>query len=272
MADSNPLGGCVSVIFFAISITILVYTIRIYNYTQENPLEKQLESGETWDQYFTKAVQAESSYLKKQCKCGDEIVNDFCTEEQKLSGCSEITANSLKNNKQFLRYLLAQSECDNYKNKILALKEKETLSQVFTLNFDMIHKMALGLLILVVIGLGVLVVTIVAVLGTVCCGDCALIILLPFLPVIFLFVIGSGIANLVLFIILSVNYYNGDTSTYVEFLECSGVNTGKFHDKFGVVEDLKSVFVPFFVLNIIYIILGWANSAVNKKDNNGSSE
>ena len=269
MSDSNPLGGCVSTVFFGISIAILVFTVRIYNYTAEDPFQKQLSEGETWDQFFSKTNQAESSFLKKQCKCGDEIVNDFCTEEQKLSGCSEITANPLRNNKQFLRYLeLTESECTNYKNKILALKEKETLSQVFTLNFDIMHKMALGLLILVIIGIGVLVITIVAVLGTLCCGDCALIILVPFLPVIFLFVIGAGIVNIVLFFILSLNYFQGNVSTYVEFLECNGVNREKFHGKYSVVEDLKSAFIPFFVLNIIYLILGWINSCINKKNNN----
>ena len=148
------------------------------------------------------------------------------------------------------------------------MKEKETLSQVFTLNFDIMHKMALGLLILVIIGLGVLVITIVAVLGSFCCGDCAFLILVPFLPVIFLFVLGSGAINIALFIVLSINYYKGSTSTYVEFLECNGVNREKFHDKFSVVEDLKSAFIPFFVLNIIYLILGWINTCINKKNNN----
>lgn len=269
MSDSNPLGGCVSTVFFGISIAILVFTVRIYNYTAEDPFQKQLNEGETWDQFFSKTNQAESSFLKKQCKCGDEIVNDFCTEEQKLSGCSEITANPLRNNKQFLRYLeLTESECTNYKNKILALKEKETLSQVFNLHFDIMHKMALGLLILVIIGIGVLTITSIAVCGTLCCGDCALIILVPFLPVIFLFVIGAGIVNIVLFFILSLNYFQGNVSTYVEFLECNGVNREKFHGKYSVVEDLKSAFIPFFVLNIIYLILGWINSCINKKNNN----
>ena len=65
MADSNPLGGCFSIIFFGISIAILFLTIRIYNYTAEDPFKKQLDEGETWDQFFSKTIQAESSFLKK---------------------------------------------------------------------------------------------------------------------------------------------------------------------------------------------------------------
>ena len=98
-----------------------------------------------------------------------------------------------------------------------------------------------------------------------CCCDCTCIILLPFLPIIILFFIGSSIVNLVLFIILSVNYFNGDTSTYIAFLDCSGVNRNEFHRKYEDVENLKGVFIPFFVLNIIYIIIGVIDSVTIRK-------
>ena len=98
-----------------------------------------------------------------------------------------------------------------------------------------------------------------------CCCDCTCIILLPFLPIIILFFIGSSIVNLVLFIILSVNYFNGDTSTYVDFLECGNVDKGKFNSHFGEgIQDLKGVFIPFFILNIIYLVASCCSGAANK--------
>ena len=87
------------------------------------------------------------------------------------------------------------------------------------------------------------------------------------MPFMFIFTIISGIANLVLFIILCYYYFDGDTSTYVDFLNCPGVNEKKFYDKFGNVEDFKSAFIPFFVLNIIYIALSFVNSCTSKKQN-----
>ena len=39
----------------------------------------------------------------KQCKCGDDIVNDFCTEEQILSGCVNVSPNILSNKKKIFK-------------------------------------------------------------------------------------------------------------------------------------------------------------------------
>ena len=81
-------------------------------------------------------------------------------EEQILSSRVNITENPLKNNTQFLRNLEMEEErCQEYKEDIIELKleQNSTLNQVFNLHFKMIHKMALGLLTLAIIGIGVIV-------------------------------------------------------------------------------------------------------------------
>jgi len=62
---------------------------------------------------------------------------------------------------------------------------------------------------------------------------------------------------LVLFIISAVGYFGGDTRTYLDFINtCDGVNLSKFNDKYGnTIQNVKKFYVPFFALNIIYLVL-----------------
>lgn len=146
MAEIKSCGTIFSLIYFMISIAILTLTILIYNYSSKDPLEKQLEEGETWNDFFTS--EANNRALKIQ------------NEEQILSSRVNITENPLKNNTQFLRNLEMEEErCQEYKEDIIELKleQNSTLNQVFNLHFKMIHKMALGLLTLAIIGIGVIV-------------------------------------------------------------------------------------------------------------------
>ena len=78
----------------------MVYIVRIYNLTKVDPFDIKLENPEM---YF---VSSNKTILKmdKQCKCGNEIVNDFCTEEQILSGCVD-TLNQNLDKQKFLRFL-----------------------------------------------------------------------------------------------------------------------------------------------------------------------
>ena len=238
-------------VYLVFSIVIIVYTKKVFKYSSKNPFDKQLEPNENWSDFFN-----ETPIFKKQCKCGEEILNDFCNEEQILSGCVDVTENPLKNNKQFLRYLkMGEQKCNEYKNEIKNLGNEETLNKVFTLKFNTIHKLALGLLILVIIGFVILVLF--------CILSCffllieyaggALIIIGFFINILVNGVI--YLINLILFIILSNKYFKSDTSTYVDFLDCKGVNKDKFNKKFEKVENLKNVFITYFVLFIIYLVL-----------------
>ena len=126
-----------------------------------------------------------------------------------------------------------------------------------------------GLLYLIIISLALLGALIFlscgAWLGTLCCGEKALLILVPFAPLILIAFIGAAIASVVLFIILIVRYYKGDVRLYVEFLDCRNVIRTKFSDKFKDIEDLKSNFSVFMTLYIIYLILNFCTGSSSKQ-------
>ena len=85
-------------------------------------------------------------------------------------------------------------------------------------------------------------------------------LLIPFLPCIICFGLGSGITELVLFIILCVNYGNGQTSEFVEFLNCEGVKSSAFTEKYKDIINLKDNYTPFMVLYIIFLVLNFCQS------------
>lgn len=259
---SGTAGNCLSTIFMAMGITILVYTARIYIYTKEDPFKDNLPPVEEREKEYFTSTQAslyQKQQTQKQCICENQVLNDFCTEEQIKSGCKDITLNTQKNPKKFLRYLLDIYECNGFKEKILS-PTTQNLNQVFDLKFEMINKMALGLLILAAIGLAIFGLIILATCFSLCCGEAALALLIPFLPCIICFGLGSGITELVLFIILCVNYGNGQTSEFVEFLNCPGVNSSAFADKYKDIINLKDTYTPFMVLYIIFLVLNFCQS------------
>ena len=241
-----------------ISIASLVYICKIYSLTKEDLFDTKLENPEM---YFVSSYQSLST-MDKQCKCGDEIVNDFCTEEQILSGCVDIFLNQNLDKQKFLRFLLEETKCKDYESQIKEGNKK--MNEIFKLNISGIHSMIVGLLALIIITFGVLALMLFlscgAACGQICCGEGAFLILVPCIPVIIIVAFGSGITNLVLFIILLVRYYGGDTRTYVEFLECKNVNRSKFSDKFKDIEELKTDFTIFMILHIIYLILNFCSS------------
>ncbi len=64
---------------------------------------------------------------------------------------------------------------------------------------------------------------------------------------------------------MCANFFNGATNDYIDFLECSGVNKSKFQEKFSGVEELKSNFIAFMALNIIYVIFNCINNMLSSK-------
>ena len=194
-------------ILFAIAAISLV--ALVYNDTSINLLED-------FDQKYpniTYQNALESSPLfqlyndeEKYCQCGLEILNNICSEEQIISGCYDISKN---NNKALLRYL-DQNECIRIQAELNLHKQ---LSQIFDIGFDIVHRMALGILICMGIILGF---DIILNLSSLCsdtrgeifkgCSGCNTII--SFF---------GGIAEFVLVIILLVNFYKGRTTG--EFLD-----------------------------------------------------
>ena len=270
-------GNCLQTINLGISIAIIVLTVRIYNFTEDN-----ITILETFDSnhYYNASTGKRETQptpaslneliiknvfeLGKYCQCGEEILENICTEEQIISGCYDVSKNK---EKSLLRNLDTEICSEN-----IQLGGNPDFHKHFDLGFNMVYKMALGILIIYIAVLGVTVLVLFAAFGTICCGECALAILLPFLPVIFIVALFSGITNLVLFIIMMVNYYKGNTTG--EFLDyyhnCMSDPTYKdmhedLKDTFEKLDDLDSNFTAFVVLNFIGIFVNWLSSCFNKK-------
>ena len=94
--------------------------------------------------------------LSRYCLCGEEILNDICSEEQIISGCFDVS----KNSKKLLLRHLEDIKCGEYDTELRGKGGR--LTSVFDLGFDMVNKMALGLLILAIIVLGSAVLILVA--------------------------------------------------------------------------------------------------------------
>lgn len=242
----------VSCIYFGLGIAILVFTVRLYDNTKENPFTDNLPA--TVEERRAKFFNTPQFFLyQKKCICGNEILNDFCTEEQIQLGCKDSTLNQQNNPKLLLRYLKEEIKCDDYEEKILDLRNTN-LGQIFVLNFDMINKMALGLIILAIIGFAIIFVICCSACSVLCCGEFGAVFLVIFLPIIILFGIGASFTELVLFIILCVNYNDSNISDYVEFLNCGNINRKAF-DSYSAIENVYSNYTPFMVLYIIFFVI-----------------
>ena len=274
---SNPCASCLQTINFGISIAIIVLTVKIYQFTDKNPnilLDFDTDINHRYDSegkkipvvsQLNELVTKNVFELGKYCQCGEEILENICTEEQIISGCYDI---SKKNEKSLLRNLADDEVC-----KLEVNLQTPNFSKVFDLGFDMVYKMALGILIIYCAVLGVSVLVIIATFGALCCGECALALLLPCLPVIFIVVIFSGITNLVLFIIMMVNYYKGNTTGefldyYNNCLTNQEIIKNLIKPTFDELDGLDSNFTAFVVLNFIGIFLNWVTSFFN----NGKKE
>ena len=237
-------------IYLVVSIANLVFIIRIFIDTKEDTFK--LEEFNDRYEYFNSDNFQLSSFITKQCKCGQEIVNDFCSEEQILSGCIDYSLTEKMNREKFLRFLMEEDKCKHIENEIMV--NNKTLSQIFNTNINYIHKMALG--IMVVISLCIFSLLAVLLTKDFPFFKCFEITCAPFAPIIICTLAFSGIVNLVLYIILIVKYYKGDTRNFVSFLDCQNVNNDAF-SKYHNFEILKLDFFVFMIINIFDLIMNF---------------
>ena len=256
----------IDIIVLGINIAIIVLIARIYSWTKTNPLEKYDEENLILQNTNIAIITPVNIANKNknelnQCQCDHKIFEFKCTEEQIVSGCYDVSENSHKN---LLRFL--DDNCDDYNKEIE--DNKGELHKAFDLGFKNVRKMALGILIIYCILFGCILIVLFATLGAMCCGECAFVILLPFLPVIILSGIFSGIVNLILFIIMMVNYYKGyTTGEFLEYYNDCLDNDDKeiFKGIYNKLNKLHSNFTAFVVLNFVGIFLNTVSSCLNKK-------
>ncbi len=252
---------CIQFISIPISIASLVYISKIYTLTKVDKFDTKLENPE---QYFNSSIET-LSQMDKKCKCGEEVLNNYCTEKQILSGCFDISLNQSFDKPQNLRFLLEETKCKSFETQIKEGNKK--LNEIFKLNISGIHSIVTGLIIIILLNLAVLFLISFVSCGAFCFGEKAYYLLVPCLPCILIISYGSGITNVVLYIILLVRYYGGDIRKYAEFLECSNVKRSQFNIEFKDIEELKFDFTVFISLHIIYIILNIITSTSNSKKN-----
>ena len=166
---SETLGSWIGLISLGVAITVIVFTVRIYNDTKEaNPLNfydailHPNETNKTNQLSFDGPPQEPVlNDLGKYCQCGEEILNNICSEEQIISGCYDV---SKKDEKALIRRL-SDLNCDSI-NKDLKNKK---YGEVFELNYGTVNNMALGILIIYCIILGMLFLSFVLGCGAICC-------------------------------------------------------------------------------------------------------
>lgn len=82
----------IQIINLGISIAIILYAIRIYNSTDNNPLDIPIFVKPSIENltvpYTTPPPNQISNYLAKNCQCEELILCNICTEEQIISGFS----------------------------------------------------------------------------------------------------------------------------------------------------------------------------------------
>ena len=262
----NYFKNIIDIIVLGINIAIIVLIARIYSWTKTNPLEVYDEGNQIIENIEIPNIPPNNIANKiknelNQCQCDEQIFEFKCTEEQIVSGCYDVSEN---NHKNLLRFL--DDNCDDYNKEIE--DNKYQLHKAFDLGFKNVRKMALGILIIYCILFGCTIIVLIATLGVICCGECALVILLPFFPVILLSGIFSGIVNLVLFIIMMVNYYKGyTTGEFLEYYNDCLDSDGKeiFKGIYNKLNKLHSNFTAFVVLNFVGIFLNNVSSCLNRK-------
>ena len=254
---------------FAISITIIVYTVRIYKATSDgNPLETFDRThinitNNAFEETGTRLL----SDLDKFCQCGEEILNNICTEEQIISGCYDISSNG---NKNLLRNL--KFDCDSLPKDVDL--ENPNFHEVFELKFDMVNKMALGILIIYIAILGIAVLSLFLTCAVLCCQDCLVVIMVPLTIIIFLVVIGGGIADLVLLIIMMVNYYKGTTTgeflDYYENCLPTEYKKGDLKQVYLNLDELDYNMTVLVVMNFVGMFLNYVGSCFTNKKEEGN--
>ncbi len=255
-------------IILGINIAIIVLTARIYSWTKNNPLEeydKDNPNLRNSDLPIISSINIANKIMNElnQCQCDEKIYKNKCTEEQIVSGCYDLSENTHKN---FLRFL--DDNCDEYNKEID--NNKGELHKAFDLGFKKVRKMALGILIIYIAIFGSIFILLTGTFGTICFGDCMLACLIPFLPLILLVLVFSGIVNLILFIIMMVNYYKGyTTGEFLEYYRDCLDNDDKevFKSIYNKLNKLHSNFTAFVVLNFIAIFLNYISSCLNRKKN-----
>ena len=252
------------IIDISMSIIMIFLLVRIHTWTKENPLEIYDNDNINNQPTNTPIINLKKDDNRiKGCKCGDKIMKTICKEEQIVSGCEDISLN-LK--QYFLRHL--DDNCKDFEEQIK--KNNGEIHKAFDLKFKKVHSMSLGILVLYCIIFGVMILTFLATLAVLCCEDCAKAILIPLAVILIIISSFSGIVNLILFIIMMVNYYKGySTGDFLDYYDdcMDNNNRNEFNHIYKKLDRLNKYFTSFVCLNFISMLFSCGSSFLRKKNN-----
>ncbi len=255
------IGIVATLIYIGIGIACIVYSARLVIYSSDDYKDKKID-----DFYFTSTSRIIIEEESK-CQCGQKIFNEKCTNEQKDKGCYAIYyEDENPEDENYFRSLMLNNECNEYVIKFIG--QNKGLNDVFELKINQIHATSIAMLVIICLSFFCLIIYFCAFCGCICCAcflkdpyQCLFCV-----PIFFVIGMIVGVGNLAAFITLMVFYFTGDISKYADFLDCSNVNKDKFIQDFKNLEDLRSAFITFMVLNIIGIVLNLISNCLNKKD------
>ena len=215
---------------------------------------------------FINSDQPPNQYIKdleKYCQCGEEILNNLCSEEQIISGCYDVSKNGKKT---WLRNL-EEINCTEIDN--ILFKKENKYSEVFKLRFDVVNQMALGILIVYsCIVLCTILVMIVS-FSAMWCGDGTLaLLILPCIPYIIIIGLSSGCADFIMLIILMVNYYKGRTTgDFLDYYNTCLKETEKNNitKVFSTLDEIDYNMTIFVILNLIGFSINYVGSCFIKQ-------
>ena len=257
MSDGMKCCICtVQIINILVAAAAISLVALVYNGTKDNPLENledKIHSQTPQSSLKTSPSFQLLNEEEKYCQCGEEILNNICTEEQIISGCYDI---SKYKEKSLLRNLEDEYQCDEINAHLNA---GEKMNVVFDIGYGQVHKMALGILICmgVILGLDIILSLVNSFSdgsGNSCvktCSSCNSCISAV-----------GGLAEFVLVIILLVNFYKGNTTgTFMDYYEkCNEslpFKNGDFKELYEKLSNVYSLMAAFIALNFVQMAFNY---------------
>ena len=175
--------------------------------------------------------------------------------EQIISGCYDVS----KNNERPLLRNLDDFSCSNIQKGLVSYKK---FSYVFDIGFDTVHKMALGLLVIIGCTLASLFIIDLILFSSFCCQEGAVAMLIGCSCCIITVFVFGGTADLVCLIIMLVNFYKGNTTgTFMDYYEkCNEslpFKNGDFKELYEKLSNVYSLMAAFIALNFVQMAFNY---------------
>ena len=197
------------------------------------------------DTYFNNILSTENLIIENNMISNsiDKDIAQIIEEER-----TENNSSNLSNQSKFLlRELVSTSSCNKYQNKFEKYKG-DRLSKVFNLKMNKIHRISIGLIVVIWVPF------LFGIVG-------AIILHLTknrnnwFLILDGCLMLSSLIVNLTLLIIIIVSYKKSDIEEYDDFLDCKHVRKNYFDSNFSKVIKLKKYLLAFIILDSFFVFL-----------------